>query len=150
MFTLVPYRRTVSPFPSLVSDHFMREFFDVEDAPVMRVDIRQQDDAYLLEAEMPGVQKNDIDLKLEDGMLTISADVNSSKTEKKDGYVFSERQSGHMQRSFNMEGIDVSGIKADYQNGVLLVELPKEKAPEKAKALKIEIGDRQQKISDGE
>ena len=141
MFTLVPYRRTVNPFPTLVNDPFLREFFNMDDAPAMRVDIREQADAYLLEAELPGVAKENISLNVSDGALTIAADVNSQKREQKNGYVVCERQSGHVERSFNMEGVDVSAIKADYRDGVLLVTLPKEKVEEKPQTLKINIGD---------
>lgn len=152
MYTLVPFRRTVSAVPSLFNEPFLREFFDVSDAPVMRVDVREQDDAFLLEADLPGVKKENIDLKVEDGTLTISADMNAEKKEEKKGYVYSERRSGHMERSFNLEGVDVSGVKADYRDGVLMIHLPKEKAQEKPDAQKIAIGDggEQGRLSQGE
>lgn len=151
MYTLVPFRHTISnAFPSLFSDRFMREFFDADSTPSMRVDVREKEDAYLLEADLPGVEKENISLGVEDNVLTISADINSEKKEEKNGYVCSERRSGHVERSFSMEGIDVSGIKADYKNGVLMVCLPKEKPEEKKSAMKIAIGDAQQKLSEGE
>ena len=53
-------------------------------------------------------------------------------------------------RSFNLEGIDVSAIKADYRHGVLMVRLPKEKTQEKKNGFKIAIGDEANKLSDGE
>ena len=55
-----------------------------------------------------------------------------------------------MERSFNLEGIDVSAIKADYRHGVLMVRLPKEKTQEKKNGFKIAIGDEPNKLSDGE
>ena len=147
MYTLVPFRRSFAP---LFNDHFMREFFDMDAMPEMRVDVREKDGAYLLDAELPGLKKEDINLNVNDGVLTISADINQEKKENKDGYVCSERRCGHVERSFNLEGIDVSGITADYRHGVLTVRLPKEKAEEKKNSFRIAIGDEVGKLSDGE
>ena len=127
MYTIVPFRRAFdSAFAPLFNDHFMREFFDASNAPEMRVDVREKEDAFLLEADLPGVKKEDISLDVNDGVLTISADINQEKKETKDGYVCSERRSGHVERSFNLEGIDVGSIKADYRRmpGALPVCLP--------------------------
>lgn len=93
--------------PLLFNDHFMREFFDASNAPEMRVDVREKEDAFLLEADLPGVKKEDISLEVNDGVLTISADINQEKKETKEGYVCNERRCGHVERSFNLEGIDV-------------------------------------------
>ena len=109
MYTIVPFRRAFdSAFAPLFNDHFMREFFDVNTAPEMRVDVREKEDAFLLEADLPGVKKEDISLDVNDGVLTISADINQEKKETKEGYVCNERRCGHVERSFNLEGIDVS------------------------------------------
>ena len=148
MYTLVPFRSALNTFPTLFNDHFMREFFEDGAAPQMRVDVREREDAYLLEADLPGVSKDQISLNVEDGVLSISADVNTHKKEKKDGYVCSERSYGHVSRSFNLEGVDEAGIKADYENGVLMVVMPKAKAPEK-KASRIEIGDHVERLTEG-
>ena len=148
MYTLVPFRKTINAFPSLFNDHFMSEFFADGCAPQMRVDVREQGDAYLLQADLPGVSKDQIKLDVEDGVMTVSADMNSEKKEQKEGYVCSERSYGHVERSFNLEGIDADGIKADYENGVLMVTMPKAKAPEK-KATRIEIGDHVENLTEG-
>ncbi len=151
MYTIVPFHRAMNTaFAPLFNDHFMREFFDMDGAPEMRVDVREKDGAYLLEADLPGVKKEDISLDVNDGVLTISADINQEKKETREGYVCSERRCGHVERSFNLEGIDVNGIKADYRHGVLMVRLPKEKAEEKKNGFKIAIGDAVGKLSDGE
>lgn len=151
MYTIVPFRRAFdSAFAPLFNDHFMREFFDVNTAPEMRVDVREKEDAFLLEADLPGVKKEDISLDVNDGVLTISADINQEKKESKEGYVCNERRCGHVERSFNLEGIDVGAIKADYRHGVLMVCLPKEKVEEKKHGFKIAIGDEANKLSDGE
>ncbi|MDD3335844.1 MAG: Hsp20/alpha crystallin family protein [Eubacteriales bacterium] len=155
MYTLVPFRRSVvNAIPSLFNEPFMREFFTDSNSLSMNVDVQEKDDMFLLEADLPGVSKENIDLKVNDGMLTISADVNVEKKDEKKGYVYSERRCGHCERSFNLEGIDVNSIKADYKNGVLMMQLPKIKEVEKPTAQKIVIGNgdtmEQGKLNDGE
>ena len=154
MYTLVPFRRNVvNNVPSLFNDAFMREFFTGTDALSMNVDVQEKGDGYLLEADLPGVKKEDIGLEIKDGMLYISAEVNAHKKEKKDGYVYNERRSGHCERAFDLEGIDLNGIKADYQNGVLMVNLPKMKEEIKPTSQKIAIGDgraEQHKLEQGQ
>lgn len=149
MYTLVPFRRTMNTaFAPFFNDHFMREFFDGPSLPEMRVDVREKDNAYLLEADLPGLKKEDISLDVNDGVLTISADIHTDKKNEKEGYVCSERRCGHVERSFNLEDIDVSAIQADYRDGVLMVLLPKQKHEEKKNGFKISIGDNPQKLAE--
>lgn len=147
MYTLVPFHHAMNTaFAPFFNDRFTREFF--APLPELRVDVREREDAYLLEADLPGMKKEDISLDVSDGVLTISADLHNEKKEEKDGYVCSERRSGHVQRSFNLEDIDLSGIRADYHDGVLMVLLPKEKHEEKKNGFKIAIGDGPQKLAE--
>ncbi len=145
MYTIVPFRRQsrndmMNPF---ASDRFFRSFFDMSDmvgSAGFRVDVKDEGDSYKLEAELPGVGKDKISLAIEDDTLTISADLNEEKKEERSGYLYSERRTGHVERRFNLEGIMQDSISADYQNGVLLVTLPKEKVEEKKpEARRIEI-----------
>lgn len=144
MYTLVPFRRNLTrelPSP-LFNDNFFRSFFDMSDmlGPAgFRVDVREDEGAYHLEADLPGVPKDKLNVNVEDGTLTISADLNEEKKEEHGSYLYSERRSGHVERSFNLEGIDAENITADYKNGVLLLNLPKEKPAPKKEAKKIEI-----------
>ena len=117
MYKMIPYRRAhLSPMmPSLFNDPMMREFFnDSSNLPTMNVDVHEEENEYVLEADLPGIDKKDINLEVKDGVLTISADVNNEKKEEKKNYVYSERRCGHVERSFNLDGIDENGIKADY------------------------------------
>lgn len=144
MYTIVPFRRHLNrelPAPFL-ADRFFRSFFDMGDmvgTAGFRVDVREDDKAYTLEAELPGVPKDKIELSVEDNALTIRADLNEEKKEEGKGYVYSERRSGHVERSFNLEGINADAIAADYKNGVLLVTLPKIQPEPKAEPKKIAI-----------
>ncbi|MGI5918818.1 MAG: Hsp20/alpha crystallin family protein [Christensenellales bacterium] len=93
--------------------------------PMLRTDIRETDDAYLLEIEMPGVKKEDIELICEGDVLTIA--VKGRELENASGYVMRERLYGEMKRGFILKNIDGSTISAKLENGVLLVTLPKKK-----------------------
>ncbi len=141
MYSLMPYYNRTLCRP--VDNSFIRSFFDMTDlfgSPAFRVDVKEIENGYLLEAELPGVPKDQINLSVEDDVLTLSANMNEEKREQRDGYLHSERRSGHMERHFNMEGIDTTAITAAYENGVLAVTLPKQKAEDKPEARKIDIG----------
>lgn len=134
MYTIVPFHgrhEVARPLMNdLLNDRFFRSFFDMTDmvgTAGFRVDVREQGDAYLLEAELPGVKQDDIKLSVDNGVLTISADVNAEKHNDHDGYLYSERRSGHMERSFSLEGIAEDSIAAAYKDGILTVTLPKDK-----------------------
>ena len=140
MYTLMPSRRNTL---CRSNSDFIRSFFDVTDMfrPVsLHVDVKEEEGLYKLEADLPGASKDQINLFVKDDCLTISADLNTEKKEQKEGYLYSERYSGHVERSFNMEGIDTAGIAAAYENGVLIVTLPKQAIEEKPQARKIDIG----------
>lgn len=140
MYSLMPYVNRTLYRP--IDSSFIRSFFDLTDlfgSPAFRVDVKEVENGYLLEAELPGIPKDKINLSVEDEVLTISTEMNEVKKEQRDGYLHCERRSGSMARNFNMEGIDTSAITANYENGVLSVNLPKLKAEDKPKARKIDI-----------
>ncbi len=156
MNTLVPYRRYLgrSMNNSLFNDSFFRSFFNLSDvlSPTtgFRVDIKDTGDAFTLEAELPGVQEDQINLSVEEGSLTISADMNSEKKDEKEGYYYSERRSGHVERSFNVEGIREEDITASYRNGILTVTLPKKEMKPEKTARRIEIAVNKNSLRDPE
>ena len=146
MYTMVPYRtrRNVARpvMNDLLDDRFFRSFFDMGDvvgAAGFRVDVREEGDAYILEAELPGVKPEDVSLTTEDDVLTIAADVNNDKQTHHDGYLYSERRTGHMERRFQLEGIRQEDISASCANGVLTVTLPKAKPAAAPTARRIAI-----------
>ena len=128
MFGMLPFERSDSNVFDTF-DNFARDFFRKSntDLPAFRTDIRDAGDSFLLEADLPGFNKEDISLDLKDGILTISAVHQDSSEEKDDkgSYIRRERRYGSFQRSFDVTGIDESGITAAYQNGVLTLTLPK-------------------------
>lgn len=133
MFGMIPFdRRDDNAFDTF--DNFARDFFRQSNTtlPAFRTDIRDAGDSYVLEAELPGFQKEDINLDLKDGILTITATHDESKEQKDDkgSYIRRERRFGSFQRAFDVTGIDETGITAAYENGILALTLPKAKPVE--------------------
>ena len=128
MFGMLPFERNDdNVFDTF--DNFARNFFRSSntDLPAFRTDIRDAGDRFVLEAELPGFNKEDISLDLKDGILTIRAEHREDKDEKdKQGnYIRRERRFGSFSRSFDVTGIDEGGITAAYNHGILELNLPK-------------------------
>ena len=97
----------------------------------MKTDIRELDDRYVMEIDLPGFNKDNIKASLKDGYLTITANVSRSiKPEggKKHNFVHRERFSGSVTRSYYVGDMRQEDIKASYKDGVLSIELPKPEA----------------------
>jgi|SaaInl8_200m_RNA_FD_contig_21_1617736_length_672_multi_6_in_0_out_0_1 HSP20 family protein len=145
-FGLTPYRRAnrhIRPYTSLTNtffnDDFFRNFFSsAVTAPQMNIDVKDEKDKYVIEAELPGVKKEDINIDIDNGVLTLSTKVQNEKNEDNDNYVYRERRYGSLSRSFSLDNIDDENIKAKYEDGILVVELPK-KEPEVKQNRAIEI-----------
>ena len=119
-------------------DSFMQNLFGTSAFSNFRVDIKDGGDHYEIDADLPGLHREMIDVSYDAGMLTISADLNEETKTEKDDFVVNERRSGHVSRSFSVEGVNEDGITAEYRDGVLKVILPKNKEEVK-KSHKIEI-----------
>lgn len=142
MYTIMPYHTRHEIAPSLFSDRFFRSFFDMNDfmgPATFRVDLKEDPDKYVLQAELPGINKDQINLSVEDNILTISADINSEVKEEKNRCIYSERRTGHVERRFNMENVDQSAITAESKDGILTVSLPKAKPLPVSSPRKIDI-----------
>ncbi|WP_448565431.1 Hsp20/alpha crystallin family protein [Thalassotalea ganghwensis] len=91
-----------------------------------RVDITEKDKEYLITAELPGVKKDDINIELHDGILSIEAKIDTTKESKDDKVITKERRTGFFKRSFNIgQGADSNDISAKFDNGVLTLSAPK-------------------------
>ena len=108
-----------------------------------KTDVIEKDGHYELEADLPGFDKDDIHVDLKDDVLTVSAEHDENKEEKKEGkYLRRERSVRSYQRSFRVEGLNQDEIKASYKNGVLKVIVPKHEAlPEKEDVKRIAVTD---------
>lgn len=129
MFGMLPFdRRDDNMFD--VFDNLQKNFFGSSAAnlPAFRTDIRDDGDKFLLEAELPGFAKEDIQLELKDNILTIKAEhkETNDETDKKGNYIRRERRYGSFARTFDVSGIDESAITAAYNNGILELTLPKQ------------------------
>lgn len=114
-------------------------FFSSMIAPSFKVDISEDENAINIEADLPGVKKEDVKVSMDDDVLCITAERTQSEEEKKKGYHRIERSWGSLSRSFTVgENINAEKIEASYDNGVLKIVLPKsEPKPKTGKEISI-------------
>ncbi len=132
MFELIPFDRRgsrVSVYdPFRMFDEMERNFFGSNNHAAMsafRTDVTDTGDAFVLDAELPGFKKEDIKIDVENDCLTISAERKLDEEEKQKNFIKRERFYGSYSRSFDVSGVNVDGIEAEYTNGVLKLTMPK-------------------------
>lgn len=108
-------------------DNALRLFDDsiFNNSNIMKSDIYEKDNNYVMEMDIPGFNKEDINIDFDDGYLTISATKEENK-EENNNYIKKERYYGEYKRSFYIGNIDESNIKANYNNGTLNITFPKD------------------------
>lgn len=111
----------------LLGEMFEDPFFTEHESKIMKTDIKEKKDKYLIDVELPGYEKENIKMEVEDGYLTVHAEINSNKEEKEEGkFVRRERYVGSCSRSFYVgTEIQAEDIKASFKNGMLKIEIPK-------------------------
>ena len=103
-----------------------------------RLDIREQDNELCVEADLPGVKASDLDLQIDDDMLTISAETKSDSDREQQNYHVMERSRGRYLRRVQLPyRPDPQQVKADFENGVLSVHIPKQ--PEQQRSRRIQV-----------
>lgn len=135
--------RVYDPFADAAFDDLFKGFFKpirMEGAvqPTMKLDVTENDKAYVVHAEIPGAKKEDVHVNIEGPQVTISAEIRR-ESEKKEGdrVLRSERYYGNVYRSFTLPvEIDEGGSEARYENGVLELRLSK-RAPASGRKLQI-------------
>jgi HSP20 family protein len=141
MFDLMPFGRSNSNVFGYLDDLENNFFGDLSvNASQFRTDIEDKGDHLEMKADLPGFDKNEIKIGIKDDILSISAE-HSEESEDKDeekNYVRRERKYGAFSRSFDVTGIDQTKIDAEYKDGVLSLELPKE-TPKEPESTQIEI-----------
>lgn len=128
----------------LFEDMFRDPFFTSNESKIMRTDIKEHKDKYVIDIDLPGYKKEDIKLSVDDGYLTVHASMDSENEEKEIGkYVRRERYMGSCSRSFYVgDAVKSEDIKASFKNGTLKIEVPKkEDKKELPEAKYIEIED---------
>ena len=132
--------------PSIFNDNVIDDFFDFplyddraekklyghHAANLMKTDIQEHDDGYTLEMDLPGFKKEEIQIELNNGYMTISAakGLDEDEKDKKSGkYIRRERYTGSCQRSFYVgEDVTEEDIKAEFKHGILKLFVPKKEA----------------------
>ncbi len=128
----------------LFDDIFGDSFFRKSESKMMKTDIREDKDNYVIDIDLPGFDKKNIKIDITDGYLTINAKVNNEENDNKKGkYIRKERYYGECSRSFYIgDEVKPENVKANFKNGILTLEVPKVenkgKLPEKKY---IEIGE---------
>jgi HSP20 family protein len=123
-------------FDSFLDDFFGDSFFS-NSTSFPRVDVKDEEKQYVVEAELPGLTEKDLDVKVENNLLTISSKKSEEKEEKKDGYIIKERRASSFCRSFTLpDHTDREKIEAHFKNGLLTLTIPK---TEEAAPKEIEI-----------
>jgi len=128
-----------NPLNSVLSrDSFFDDFFTPAKTGFdPRIDVVENEKDFLVTAELPGLDKKDFKLTVENNVLILEGEKKSSSEEKDDNYFRIERSYGAFRRAFRLtDSVDSKKIKADYKNGILEVIIPK---AAKAKPKEIEI-----------
>ncbi len=112
-----------SLFDDFFGDSFMPAFF--ADDSQIKVDVKENEKEYIVEADLPGVKKEEINVELNNDRLTISVARNEEVNEEGENYIRKERRSGSYSRSFHVENVIEDQISAKFENGVLSMVLPK-------------------------
>ena len=111
----------------LIEDMFRDPFFTNEESKIMKTDIKEKKDKYIIDIDLPGYEKENIKMSIEDGYLTVNASTNTEKEDKEEGkFVRKERYMGSCSRSFYVgDAVENEDIKASFKNGTLRIEVPK-------------------------
>ncbi|MEJ6951387.1 Hsp20/alpha crystallin family protein [Natronospora cellulosivora (SeqCode)] len=133
MFDLMPFNRRnrgLSKTRDTFED-FFNGFFDNFPSTFngsmgqFKTDVKENGNEYIVQAELPGMNKENINIELNEDYLTIRAENNEVIEEEKDNYIRKERHTGRYQRSFYVKDINTDEINAKYDNGILELRLPK-------------------------
>lgn len=144
MFGLTPYSRNqgivnkngFNDFERIFEDFFSDTFnfpSYLNDARQMKVDIKEEEKEYVVEAELPGINKEDINIDLHDNQLTIMVQRDEQVKNDKENYICRERRTSSISRSFYLENVKNEEVSAKFDNGLLSIKLPKKETGSKYK-----------------
>ncbi|MDF2613871.1 MAG: Hsp20/alpha crystallin family protein [Clostridia bacterium] len=135
MFGLTPFNRNVVQktnnefvdFYNIIDDFFNDSFLPMRSLrnDTFKMDVKENEKEFLIEAEMPGVKKEEIKLDYNDGRLVISVQKDEQINEEKNNYIHRERRVSSMQRGVYLKNIKIDGIDAKLENGILKIVAPK-------------------------
>ena len=136
---LVPRNNNFDLFDEFFEDDFFprHEFFSKKERNLMKTDIKEKKDKYLLDIDLPGFEKENINISLDNGYLNIRAKMNKKEKNDDERIVRQERFYGECSRSFYVgEELTEKDIQAEFKNGILTIELPKTELENKSKEIK--------------
>ena len=137
---LVPRKNSFDLFDDFFDDEFFprHEFMPKKERNLMKTDIKEKKDRYVLDIDLPGFEKENIKLSLDNGYLNIHAKVNKEeKNDENERFVHQERFYGECSRSFYVgDDIKEEDIQAEFKNGILKLEIPKKQIENKQKEIK--------------
>lgn len=143
MLRLMPLRKNATLAKSEdVFDRFFDDFFSpLENMHTsfnsFKVDVLEDDENYIIEADLPGFKKDDLAITYENNYLTISAKKEDLVEERKEQFIRRERQFGEFRRTFYIEQIDMDQIDARFNNGILEIKIKKLNSPSPRKNIEI-------------
>ncbi len=139
MFELVPYEKGNNFFTSAFEDleNFSKRFLSNNASSIFQTDIIDSGSSYIVETDMPGVKKEDIKIDINDDYLTIKCERKFGTN--KQNYVRRERFYGSYIRSFDVKSVKTDEISAKYEQGVLILELPKKQEDSAKQKRKIDV-----------
>ena len=118
------------------------DFFSKSESAIMKTDIKEKKDKYIIEMDLPGYEKENINLELKNGYLEVNANtLKEENNEENERYVHKERFFGHCSRNFYVgEVVKEEDIQAEFKNGILMITIPKkDEKKELPEARRIEI-----------
>ncbi|KAJ50043.1 HSP20 family protein [Clostridium tetanomorphum] len=133
MFDMIPFRKNNDLlkrgdyFDSFVDNFFNNDFFNQVNfiGNNFKADLKETNNSYMVEADLPGISKEAINVSYNNNYLVISAKRQDDKEDKGENYIRRERRYGEFKRSFYIDNVDKDRITASFKNGVLKIELPK-------------------------
>jgi len=150
MFSLIPFSRRGSDISRRDDffygiDRFFNEFFNdpffarfTPFGSPIRADVRETENEYIVEAEIPGVRKEDISIEISDDILTLGVDTRREVNEEAEDYIYRERSTGSFKRSFHIQNVKNDEVRATYKDGILTIILHKADKTKGTRRIKID------------
>ena len=144
MFRLTPLSNSIRrrdddfvDFYNMIDDFFATPL-RTSRALNFKLDVKEEENAYMIEADLPGIKKEDIKISYEDQVLVISVERDEQKEDKTENYIHRERQVCSMKRALNLPNVDKTKIKARLEDGVLKVTANKMEVQDQSYVIEVE------------
>ena len=140
MSALVPFMNRPMHFSNMLDDFFC-DIMPVKQSlmsNIFKMDIRETENSYLIDAELPGIGKDQVKLELNEDLLSISVEQQEQKEDTKDNYIHRERRYGTMKRAVRLANAKADDISARFENGILQITVPKEEPVSRVRQIEIQ------------